>query len=545
MGATTVILPFLLSGCLQFGVGTGPGSGSPGSFSYYSLSYFDDERSFCGTNEPSCFYQIQNSLGEPLSSDGWSLSNGVNDGKINNEWSPTDGTQAGTIIGDRSNLVYFSTHGVPETGQTMLCLRLCDGFTIGADSSVDTSAIPNAWFGPNWLILDACDAVQQNVGWEAKFGNDLHGLLGFDATVQGNPNSALGSNGLTVLTSDLNSYYTAYNAWYAAVGAADDIPYIGMLIPSANVSDVIEARGGENFGNDRDTSPQFFGTSSDSTGVALGTQSGLAVNGDSYNLIAEPVNESAWKQQYGNPSGTEISPNSNLHVFTSKFATVLHFLASGEVVAESPGSGTAGAIGEAQAYQYAVSWIASNGGLPSDAVLTFAGRINNPVPSHILPCSSGATPPCNIPAAALPSNSGTLLWEFIWRHRSNGILWGDKIQIDVDDAGMWTVMQQPCNGRVGIPPFCITPPWIPSAHVAEYVRIWRSLGSVSSHHALIALPATMLLSGTSYTKALTGLCAPDAGTTDMVAAPCQEYSAPGGKVRVYRSLITGKTLGSN
>jgi hypothetical protein len=184
-----------------------------------------------------------------------------------------------------------------------------------------------------------------------------------------------------------------------------------------------------------------------------------------------------------------------------------------------------------------------DGGLPADAVLTFAGRVTNPNADAILPpgCPGES---CQIPVAAYPAHNNTRLWTFIWRHKKSGILWGDKIQVNVDDGGSWSVIQQACQPRGGVPQFCIVPPWIPSVHVSLYSRVWRTVVAAKSQVSTITLPNSLSLDPNAKQSA-TGLCAPDMASTKMVAVPCQQYTSANGDVRSYMSLVDGTPIGSN
>jgi hypothetical protein len=542
--AAAACAPLLLSGCLDFGQGSNPG-GSPGTFSYYSMVSFPGQAYFCDTNNSACFYQVQNSFGTPMKSNGWSLKNGVTEGNLNGAWLPPTQLQANTVIGDSSNLVYFGSHGSIINGQATLCLESCTGVGAGGSNSISTSIIPAAWNGPTWLVLDACDVVVSGAGWEGTFGGNLHGILGFSQSVTvgyGN-SSALGASGLSTFVNDIKNYTTAKQAWIDATGTADITPLIGMLIPTENTADVIEARGGPNFGNDGDTDVQFQQNVAYANAVTLVQPKPLKATGSTYDLTAETVNETAWLNSYGNPSITKTSPSDNEHDFTSNTAIVRHYVASGGVEAESPESGTAGAVNQTDAYNYALTWIGNNGGLPSDAVLSFAGRITNPFTDAIVPPSCGRL--CRLSPSDYPANNNTAQWMFIWRHKNNGMLWGDKIQVNVDDAGSWTILPETCGGEGGGPQECITAPWIPSVHVTLYSRVWRTLAGVHATPGLVAVPDSLGTLEPNATQSAQGLCSPDMASKTMVAVPCQQYTSANGKVHYYTDLTTGDAIGTN
>jgi hypothetical protein len=533
------VLPVSLSGCFQNANSGGPGT--PGTFSYYSQVSFANAGDFCDSDDDGCFYQVHNNFGSPMIANGWTQHNGLTDGNLGGVWTTTP-TQESQIIGDTSNLVYFSTHGLVNGGNSWLCLEQCNNLNHGGDMAVSTLDIPSSWHGPTWLIIDGCDVVTNNAGWNAKFGGNLHGILGFNQDVQSTGSAtAIGAAGLEAMATDIQQYQTAIQDWDDATGAADITPLVGMLVPSANQSDVIEAPGGPNFGPNGSTLPNnFVGESAAS--VAAVQQTGLAPAGATYTLTGETVDESTWLSNYGNPTGTKVNPSANEHEFLSPTATVTHYVKSGGIVARTPESGTAGAITQSAAYQYAQTYVGNNGGIPADAVLTYAGRVTNPNADAIRPPGCEAT--CQIPASAYPAHNDTRLWTFIWRHKKNGILWGDKIQVNVDDGGSWTVVQQPCGGRSGIPQFCIEAPWIPAAHVSLYSRVWRTVGAVKAQVSTIALPNSLSLDPTA-TKSATGLCSPDMASTTMVAVPCQQYTSANGDVRSYMSLVDGSPIGSN
>jgi hypothetical protein len=525
--AASLAILFGLFGCQGFGTGA---SQAPGSFSFYNEVMFQNAQDLCGSADQTCLNQVATYFGSGLTTAGWHANHQVTDTGV----SPT---QASTIIGDGSNVVYMSSHGGGQNGTTNLCLYACNGFAYGGDVAVSTAGIPDAWGGPNWLILDACQAVNQNMGWESKFGGNLHGILGFNQSVDtiGDGTSALGSSGLETLVNDMNAYQPAIKSWEDAVAAADDTPAIGMLVPQTNAADVMEASSGGNFGRNGDTSPQFYQGQPDGS-ISVIQPAGVAVNDTTYSLTPQAVNESQWISAYGSPSGTWTYPNANEHKFTTSTAMVRHYLASGGIVAETPASGTAGGVSQTQALQYAQTWIANNGGLPSDAVLSYAGHVTNPNLSVIVTQRSISA----IPTTSYPAYDNTREWVFIWRHASNGILLGDKIEAIVDDAGTWTADQTPCHA--GAPQICLRPPWNPSPRVRFYSRVWRSLAA-PSRVTTMSLPRA-LSSDSSASATMTGYCAPDMASTSTTATPCQQYTSSTNQLRYFFSLVTGVPLGA-
>jgi hypothetical protein len=417
----------------------------------------------------------------------------------------------------------------------MICLYYCDGSTTGGQYSVFTGDISSPWAGPNWFIADGCDVVAPNQGWETKFGSSLHGILGFNQSVNtvGDSPSSLGNGGLEVFANDVNTYQTAIKAWEDGVAAVEDTPEIGMLVPLPNVADSIERSGGTHFGPNGDKNPiYYYGTPLGS--IATAQPSGVTVSGNELALTGESINESQWLSTYGNPSGTQTSPNANEHKFAAPGAIAIHYLASGGVVAIMGASGTAAAVSQSQALSYAESWIASNGGLPSDAILSYAGEITNPNPGVI---TSGYTNyPVIMPTPGYPAYNGTRAWVFIWRH-SSGIVSGDKIEVMVDDAGTWTL-----NKNIFITFW--GGPWNSSPHVRLYSRVWRTLGGAAKQVQL-EQPSSTLRSDPTSTSVTTGYCAPDIGSTSTNAIPCEQYYSSTTGIRTYVSLEDGTILSSH
>jgi len=540
-GAFTVAA-LVLWGCTLFGGSIGQ---SPGSFSYYDEVAFasNSQIPFCLSTDFACYYQVANDFGIPLmDNSSWHLGYGDTDGDYEGNVTYTN---ASTILGDTSNLVYISTHGnsyVPYNGQAYLCLYACDGETSGSNIAITTDlnaaggVIPNSWGGPNWLIIDSCLVVNQNVGWESKFGGNLHGILGFSGEVNtvGDGTSAVGQSGLETLVNDIGSYQPAIKDWEDAVGTADQTPYIGMLVPQANASAAIELSGGANFGVNGATNPLFY--EAVGGGVSTVQTSGTAVDGTEYTLVPEAVNESQWLSAYGDPTGTMTYPSANEHVYKTSTAVVRHYVASGGVVALTPASGTAGAVSESQALQYAETWIANNGGMPSDAVLSYGGEISNPNPGII---TQGYPYQVVIPISGVPAYAAynnVRAWVFIWRHASD-IIDGDKIEVMVDDAGSWTFY-----GNQIVKYY--NQPWISSPSVRLYSRVWRTLGGSPGKASMISLPATFE-SDPSAPATTTGYCAPDMASTSTTAIPCQQYTSGSGLMWYYVSLVTGELLGSH
>ncbi len=528
----------LLSGCLFFGGSIGQ---SPGSFSYYNEAGFATQQNFCAPTDYNCYFQVATYFGSALIDNfAWHETNGNTDGAYQGS---VTSTQAGTIIGDTSTLMYISTHGnsyLPNNGQSYLCLYACDNESYGGNIAITTDVnagsgvIPNSWNGPNWLIIDSCEVVNQDVGWESKFGGNLHGILGFSSTVDriGDGTSAVGQSGLETLVNDIGSYQPAIKDWEDAVGTAEQTPYIGMLVPQANTGAAIELNGGANFGVNGATNPLFY----QALGGGVGTTqtSGTSVNGTEYTLTPETVNESYWMNLYGNP-GAMSYPSTNEHVYATSTAVVRHYFASGGLVAITPASGTAGAVSESQALQYAETWIGNNGGMPSDAVLSYGGQISNPNPSVI---TTGYSYPVVAPTSSFPAYNNTRAWVFIWRHASS-IINGDKIEVMVDDAGSWTFYNY---SSLGI--YYYYTPWVSSPSVRLYSRVWRTLAAPVGTVSMVT-PATTLASDRSAPATTTGYCAPDMASTSTTAIPCQQYTSGSGLMWYYVSLVTGEPIGTH
>ncbi|MGC2129778.1 MAG: hypothetical protein WA629_06740 [Candidatus Aquilonibacter sp.] len=527
-----LFIPAILSGCLNLVSGTSSND-NPGTFSYYSEVGFAKYDAFCADSDTDCDNSVPAFLGNTLQTNGWQLHNGNTDGDLGGAIFVN--TSESTVIGDTSNLVYISSHGGSNANQSMICLYYCDGSTTGGQYSVYTGDIGNPWAGPNWFVVDGCDVVAPNQGWESKFGSSLHGILGFsqDVNQAGDSPSSLGNGGLETFANDVNSYQPAIKAWEDGVAAIDDTPQIGMLVPSPNVADSIERSGGTHFGPNGDKNPLFYSANGLGT-ITTQQTSGETVSGNELALTGESINESQWMSTYGNPSGTTSSPTSNEHKFSAPGAIVTHYLASGGIVAIMGASGTAGAVSQAQALSYAESWVANNGGLPSDAILSYAGEITNPNPAVI---ASGYTQyPVIVPTSDYPAYNTTRAWVFIWRH-SSGMLSGDKIEVMVDDAGTWTFNNNIFQKFWGYP-------WNSSPNVRLYSRVWRTLGGTVKQVQLEQLSTTLLSDRTS-TAVATGYCAPEIGSRSTNAIPCEQYYSSTTGTRTYVSLEDGTILASH
>ncbi len=249
---------------------------------------------------------------------------------------------------------------------------------------------------------------------------------------------------------------------------------MSALVPSSNANDRIEAPGGPSFGPNNSTNPGYYTIVNGSwaTPVPTQAQSLLAVAPQSvYALTPEQMDESYWNTYYGGSSVPSVvsHPSSNEDLYRNEQVMVDHYLASGGLIVTSERTGTAQGFSEANAYNYAQTWIASNGGLPSDAVLTFAGAEKNSLMSQT----------SNVSGETYPNITQ---YVFIWRHGSSAVVGSDKIQINVDDAGALTtktIKVLNIHGNCYISETVSEPPWIPVFHIHTYVRVWRTLGAAT------------------------------------------------------------------
>jgi hypothetical protein len=459
------------------------------------------------STDAACFYDIQQNLAAQLSSYRWTLRQGVTDGLLSGTWTPK--TTAATISAENPTLLYISTHGGVVGSQAQLCLRDCDGTTFGTSFSFGPPTLPSAWHGPNWLVLDACGVVKQGVGWEQLFGGSLHGILGWRDQTFGFDASDAAQATFTYLVS---GFSTAKDAWQRATAVTNDSTLAAALIPSANVADSIELSGGPNFGPDGSVNPQYYAINSDGQLAVQSVATLPSLPQSIYSLVPEQMNESYWNTYYGGssvPSET-LHPSANENVYRNPNVSVDHYLASGGVIVSAASTGTARGISLTQAYQYALDWIQSNGGLPGDAALTFAGE-------------QTITPTTTEPTTDQPY-PGNAEYVFIWRHAQSGLLTNDKIQINVDDAGALTtttttVMIYTPRCQCYKPDTIVqhVPPWIPSYHINTYVRLWRSLGAAGAAYA-----ASVSLSATSF-----AYCGSAMSSTTSRAVPCGVASSSG------------------
>jgi hypothetical protein len=142
---------------------------SPGNFSYYAIITFTNNAAYpplacqLDSYDGTCF-TVNQYLAQPLLSvtPAWNLQTGVTDGYINGVWA-SNPTTASNISSLSGSFAYLTTHGGIINNQAQLCLRNCDGQTIGGTASFGTQTIPAAWNGPNWLILDSCEVAPGKV----------------------------------------------------------------------------------------------------------------------------------------------------------------------------------------------------------------------------------------------------------------------------------------------------------------------------------------------------------------------------------------------
>lgn len=405
-----------------------------------------------------------------------------------------------------------------------ICLYNCDGSTWGGNYSWGSRTLPAQWNGPNWLILDACAVVQQTTAWDSIFGGSLHGILGWNGDTNGGL-SEPGDAGYRTFIKEIEGYDSAVDAWEQATRVSENPSMIAMLIPARNAADAIEAAGGPHFGYNNSTNPEYYFMLSDGTIVVTNPMALSTAPTATYSLNGEQMNESYWYNYYGGGSVTSTvthpSPNENL--YRSPYATVTHYLASGGLIVNSGRTGTAKGFGANDALQYALNWIQNNGGLPSDAVLTYAGD-ETMQPDAVQPTSDQPYP-------------NRTSYVFTWRHASSGILSNDKITIAVDDAGSLTKYYQDyyvwnslCQCEMEkVRPY-YAPPWVPSYHISTYARVWRALGAPTQ-------AITPQITGSSY-----AYCASDMSSPTSQAVPCAVSGSSSAKT--YRSLVTGAVISS-
>ncbi len=502
--------------CFGTQCGAPPPVDSPGTFSYYAQEAFTYQNAFClDSHDSFCTFAVNADFAQPLGGYGWTLHNGITDGYINGVWTSAE-TTANQVIGDTSNLIYMSSHGGVSGSSALICLRNCNGNAVGGTIAVGTADIPNAWRGPAWFVLDACSVVQPNVGWEQIFGGNLHGMLGFNVEFSGLDESAR-----KTFASLIGTYTRAIDAWEKTVAVDNDTPFLAMLIPSANTGDVIEARGGPHFGYDGDANPVYYHCC-DSQGQITTSSIARITTGSTtvYSLTPESMDENYWFNYYGgaNVSYTLQHPSTNENIYRSADIIVDHYLASGGVIIGSASTGTSKGISMQDAYSFATSWLTNNGGLPSDAALTFDGAETlSPYPAP-----GQYTPYTNVRQ-----------YVFTWRHANSGVSSGDKIQVNVDDDGSFEI-QCTENDPPAKNHCWHTDVWQPSPHITTYVRVWRSLGQNVGQISRISYtpPSGMQASGTN-------LCASDIMSTTSTATPCDTFTGSTGPANAYVDPTSG------
>ena len=498
--------------CQQSGLcgsaATNPGN-APGTVSYYSIMDFTSQSTLgcliSSDDGQSCDSLLRDEFAVPLN---WSISVGDLDDYYYRPSNPTTASQFNT---DAPNLMYVSSHGGIDTGVAQICLRNCDGSTVGGTSSFGPQTLPQRWNGPNWLVIDACNVVQPNVGWEGIFGGRLHGIFGFNASVHG-----LATSGLNLFAKELQGFDTAMNAWDKATMTTEDSIFATALIPTPNTADIIEGSG-PGFGPNGDTSPAYFRISNGSWGPGVATQlpaTSAAPLQTSYSLTPEQMDESYWYNTYGGTSLTGLitHPSSNENLYRDQNVTVDHFLATGGLLVAAQRTGTAKGVAEADAYSYALNWLSSNGGLPADAVLTYAGGQTNSLLSP--------TPP----DASVPYPNVTQ-YVFVWRHGSSGLVGSDKIEIRIDDAGFLskqTIQIYNTRCQCYVNQVINTYPWQQRFHMHAYARMWRQIGA----------PLSDRRNTMSYNSGSYGLCGTEFADPTSTGVPCAVTNGTGGHVFV-------------
>ncbi len=491
-----------------------PQSDQPGSFTLLAMIDFADGNidDLCQTHDPtySCFYDLSYNFGAQMSANGWDGTRLETDGVVDGAWTPA--ITESDFISTHSNLLYFSSHGSPD-GE--LCLRNCNNGT-GGNSSIEPGDMI-AWSGANWLVIDACGAVNLDSPWAGTFGGSLHGILGFNQDIHGLSNGAQAT-----FVQQIKGFSTAVNAWDLATAFDSVSPFATAMIPAPNKFDVIEAAGGPHFGPNGSTNPQFYDAISGHLQVATIAKMAVAP-GQTYSLVPESMNEGYWNTYYGGSSiaSTISHPTPNENVYRSPYVYVDHYLASGGLMVATAETGTAKGFGEDDAYQYALSWLADNGGLPSDAVLTYSGI------QTVSPTSVSATADAPFPAVRQ--------YIFVWRHAYSGVVGGDKIQVNVDDAGAPTTYITDTGNAYNAKCRCTEPhyvyrmgaPWIPVYHMHVYVREWRTIGAPTGPFKVTAVG-----NATAF-----GLCASSMSSPQSIATPCGLVSTGDGTGAI--DLVSG------
>jgi hypothetical protein len=348
----------LICGLVECGNATAPVD-SPGTFSYYAIVTYGDGSTLCPGSTNDCIYGVSNNLGTPMQNNKWTLSNGVTEAIVGGSW--TADPTATSIINETANLLYVNSHGnVLNGNQAEVCLRNCNDSQFGNDYAWGPSDIPNPWSGPTWLVLDSCDVVQPNVGWEGVFGRNLHGILGWNGGTY-----ALTDSGLQAFARAIGQYSTALDAWDTALAQTSDASLASALVPLQNESDDIEARGGPHYGYDGDTNPVYLSYANGSLQAQIAMLSSAPAS--TYSLIGESMNETYWYNFYGGGSvaSETIHPTTNEDLYRNPYVYVDHYLGSGGLMAVTPATGTAKGFYQDDALQYAEEWIASSGGAAS------------------------------------------------------------------------------------------------------------------------------------------------------------------------------------
>jgi hypothetical protein len=242
--------------------------------------------------------------------------------------------------------------------------------------------------------------------------------------------------------------------------------------------------------------------------VARTDGSKMATPTQAHTLIQETIDWAAWCNLYGNPFGSVARPLPGTVEFDRAYAgpntgalTITRYYPSGGMFAShlGPGMQTVGTMTRAQAYRYALTVVASTGGLPDDAMLVYNGG---------LAVTSGYYHGITNAEAQRPRPDSRMLnYTFGWVPRpSSSIIFGNSITIYIDLV----------DGR---------------PNVEMYRRLWRTLG---------ASPTAMPPPNERLTPVLPqdaraagkGLCAEDSlyrndvdSPASDVAFPCREYIA--------------------
>jgi hypothetical protein len=236
------------------------------------------------------------------------------------------------------------------------------------------------------------------------------------------------------------------------------------------------------------------------TGAVTTLPNARISNNTTYWLVPQKLDLRALCRSYGDPAGTyfyndvnhEDTFESGARGLRRPLSTrIVYYRDSGLLEATRNWHAGFASTDAHVAYEFALAWIAKNGGMPPDAVLATSG------PHGV----------------------------FTWRQRrSAGAVYDNRILIDVGNDGIGNAH--------------------PNADM--YVRVWQTLGAPKTSFVPRVLPTSTawnsFMSRGRVSVTSQGLCASDPSTAASFATPCREYGVRGRAGWTFLSFATGRGM---